>query len=111
MDTLIIKAELSEPPSETLPFRFLTQESKTTLHLDILIQSHKSMIDSYYHYLKNKGMLDYVEQIISLEEQELGIRLDTELNFPFTVLTKSITFVNTPNLLGQIKLLKYMPVV
>ena len=79
--------------------------SHCNLNLDCLIETNQESKDIYYHYLKPKGCLDYVEQIITPPENEFGIRLDTELNYPLTILTKKITCDNCINLLGQIKYL------
>lgn len=100
---LIIQAALSEPPTEILYFRYLTLASKTNLFLDCLIEAEQEMKDNYYHYLKIRGAFDYLSDIITPKENEFGIRLDTVLNYPMTILTKSITAQNVINLLGQIK--------
>ena len=61
------------------------------------------MKDSYYHFLKSQGSMDFIDQLITPEENENGIRLDTKLNFPLTILATKITAQNCTNLLGQIK--------
>ena len=102
---LIISAGLSEPPTETLPFRYLTSVSKCDYKLDVLIESEQSMKDSYWTFLIKRGMFDYVQDIITPEERENGIRVDIEFNYPKTVVTKKITIENQETLLKHIALL------
>ena len=51
-------------------------------------------------------MFDFIDDIIVPEWRIEGVRIDTELNYPKTVQTKSIIFENTLELLGQIKCLR-----
>ena len=102
---LIISAGLSEPPTESLPFRHLTSVSKCDYKLDVLIESNQSMKDLYYVFLVKMGMFDYVQDIITPEEKENGIRIDYELNYPKTVVVNKITFENQLNILRHIALL------
>ena len=100
---LIIVSTLSEPPSDGLYFRFLTMVVKTDLNMDVVVESEKELIDHYYHFLKSKGYMDYVDDFIIPEWREEGIRIDTELKYPMTIKTPYIKYENTLNLLGQIK--------
>jgi hypothetical protein len=102
---LIIQASLAEPPTEILFFRFLTLGAHDNLKLDCLLETEQELKDSYYFFLKRQGCMDYLSYIITPPENEFGIRLDTTLNYPLTILTKSITAQNVVNLLGQIKCL------
>ena len=105
---LIIVSELSQPPSEGLYFRFLTMVVKTDLNMDVVVESEKELIDHYYKFLKSKGCMDYVDDLIIPEWREEGVRIDTELRYPMTVKTPYIKCENTLNLLGQIKSLSLM---
>ena len=87
---------------EGLYFRFLTLCAKMDLEYDVLIESKEEEIDDYYKYLKRKGWFDFVDDFI-LPNQEEGVRIDTELNYPMTIKAPYIRCENTPNLLGQIK--------
>ena len=102
---LIIQAGLSEPPTECLPFRYLTSVSKCHYKLDVLIESDQSMKDLYYAFLLKMGMFDYIQDMITPEEKENGIRIDYELNYPKTVIVNKITFENQLNILKHIALL------
>ena len=102
---LIILAGLSEPPTESLPFRYLTSVSKCDYKLDVLIESEQFMKDSYWVFLRKTGMFDYIQDIITPEEKENGIRVDYELNYPKPVVTQKITLDNQEKLLKHIAVL------
>ena len=104
---LIISASLStDPPSEGLYFRLLTMIAKKDLDYDIALEADKELIDFYYHFLKKRGWYDFVDDIITPEENEEGVRIDTSLSYPRTILTRHIRCENTTNLLGQLKSLR-----
>ena len=50
-------------------------------------------------------MFDYVQDIVTPEEKENGIRVDYELNYPKTVVTQKITLDNQEKLLKHIAVL------
>lgn len=50
-------------------------------------------------------MFDYIQDIITPEEKENGIRIDYELNYPKTVVAKTIRFENESLLLKHIAIL------
>ena len=50
--------------------------------------------------------MDYVSEIVIPEYRIEGVRIDTELNYPKTILVKSISCENVLSLLGQVKFLK-----
>lgn len=104
---LIITSKIAcDPPSEGLYFRHFTMEAKHALDYDILLESEKESIDFYYKFLKERGWYDFIDSIITPQEREEGVRIDTELTYPRTILTKYIRCENTLNLLGQIKSLR-----
>ena len=76
---LIIPANLCEPPSEGLMFRYLTLVSKKELKYSNLLEAPNDMIDMYYRYLKARGMFDYIDDIISPPHRETGVVLKVEL--------------------------------
>ena len=106
MQTLIIKAELSNPPSEILAFRTLTMFACLRLYLDNLIELEQDCKDIYYHYLKARGAMDFIAQLITPRENERGIRIDLDYNYPLTIKTDRIIFKNIFGLLGQINYLR-----
>ena len=104
---LIISASLStDPPSEGLYFRFLTMVAQKDLNYDIALETDKELIDFYYHFLKKRGWFDYVNDFVTPEDNEEGVRIDTSLSYPRTILTRHIRCENTTNLLGQLKSLR-----
>jgi hypothetical protein len=76
------------------------------LGYDIALEADKELIDFYYHFLKKRGWYDFVDDIITPEENEEGVRIDTSLSYPRTILTRHIRCENTTNLLGQLKSLR-----
>lgn len=103
---LIINACLSEPPSESLYFRYFTLAAKAHLDYEVLIESKRDMTDFYFAYLRERGMMDFVSEIIVPEYRVEGVRIDTELIYPKTILVKRISCENVLSLLGQVKLFK-----
>ena len=104
---LIISANLStDPPSEGLYFRLLTMIAQKDLNYDVALETNEELVDFYYHFLKKRGWFDFVDGIVTPEENEEGVRIETELSYPRTILTKHIRCENTTNLLGQLKSLR-----
>jgi len=104
---LIISASLStDPPSEGLYFRLLTMIAQKDLSYDVALEADRELIDFYYHFLKKRGWYDFVDGLVTPEENEEGVRIDTSLSYPRTILTKHIRCENTTNLLGQLKSLR-----
>jgi hypothetical protein len=104
--TLIVVSELTT--NEGLYFRYLTSVAKLHYGMDVIVEAQKEQRDYFYSLLKEKGLYDFVSEIISPEIKEEGIRLDTEMNYPLTVTTKKICVTNVSNLITQIKLLGYI---
>lgn len=102
---MIIVAGLTEPPTETLPFRHVTAVSKCEYRLDVLVESPQKMKDLYWYFMRDVGMLDYVEDIITPREREEGVRLDYEFNYPRTIVAGRITIENQIDLLKHIAIL------
>ena len=98
---LIVVSELT--CNEGLYFRHLTMIAKEELDYDILIESEREAIDHYYALLKSKGWFDFVDDFITPQHNEYGVRLDTQLNYPMTIRAPLISCENTLNILGQIK--------
>lgn len=73
--------------------------------MSVLLESQREFIDIYFHYLKKKGYYDYVDEILPATTTEEGIRLESQLNYPKTIITDRITFVNIHNVLGQVAVL------
>lgn len=75
------------------------------LYFSILLEvCHKDQ-DFYYKQMKRAGLMDFIEELITPEDKEEGIRLDSEIVYPKTILVKKITFENVVGILGQVKFL------
>ena len=104
---LIIRDELVNPPTWFASFRDLTLCCSIFLKLDVLIASSPEHRDSYYSWMKPRGGMDFISQIISPGEQD-GINLDTEARCAPTIITDRISPENVHYLLGRIKAIKEM---
>jgi hypothetical protein len=98
---LIVVSNLTT--NEGLYFRYLTMMAAKNICMNILVEAQAQQRDYYYKLLKQKGLNDYVMDFITPEEREEGIRLDTESNFPLTVVTENICSDNVTSLILQIK--------
>ena len=98
---LIVVSHLTT--NEGLYFRYLTMVTSLNLGLDVLVESQKQQRDYYFNLLKKKGLYDYVMEIVTPEEREEGIRLDTDMNFPLTITAENISCVNVMSLILQIQ--------
>ena len=94
--------------NEGLYFRYLTNVVKLHYKMDVVVEAQKDQIDYYYKILKKEGLYDFVDGFISPDTREEGVRLDTEMNFPLTVTTKTISVSNVAHLIAQIKTLGYI---
>lgn len=101
---LLINAFLSEPPSDSLAFRYVTLISKQNFNMDILLLTEQEMKDKYYKYLRLKGLFDYIDYILTKEEkQEYGLKLDNDTKNPPVIKLKAIVFENQIKILENIK--------
>ena len=82
--------------------------AKSHLGMDIVVEAQEDEIDHYYKILKERGLYDFVSEIVPPRYRVEGVRVDTELNYPLTVKTNKICVTNVLNLIGQIKLLGYV---
>ena len=98
---LIVVSHLTT--NEGLYFRYLTMVTSMNLGLDVLVESQQQQRDYYFNLLKRKGLYDYVMEIVTPEEREEGIRLDTEMNFPLSVTAEKISVDNVMSLIVQIQ--------
>tara|TARA_Y100001938_G_scaffold142258_1_gene213192 strand:- start:107 stop:370 length:264 start_codon:yes stop_codon:yes gene_type:complete len=81
---------------------------QSNLKINVLIEAQRDQIDYYYSILKKKGYYDFVADMLSVDEREAGVRLDTEYNYPSTVIAEEITAQNVISLYLQIKALARM---
>lgn len=102
-DILVISDALVEPPSEVLPFRTVTMLAHENLEMEILLHTTQDMKDIFYHWMKPRGMMDYVTYILNELEYEDGVRLDVVGFYPHVITVKAIRIENQLSLLGHIK--------
>jgi len=97
---LIVIADLTT--NEGLYFRYLTMMADA----NVVVETAKPLVDYHYKNLKNQGLYDFVDDMVTPECDVEGIRIDTELNYPMTIQTDRIKVTNVLHLLEQIKQLK-----
>ena len=95
---------IDTPLSDSLAIRYVTAFSKCDLKLCNLIEVEQELKDAYFIYMKQLGLMDYVEQYVTPEERVPGIRLDVDFNYTNTIKTNSIDFGNTNRIIEQIKI-------
>jgi hypothetical protein len=100
---LLIQASLSEPPSDSLAFRYVTLVSKQKFDMNVLLLTEQEVKDMYYKYLLKKGLFDFIDGILTTQEKETGLRLDTKVERPPTIKLKAIVFENQVSILNKIK--------
>ena len=104
--SLIVVSDLTL--NEGLYFRYLSMTANSYLEMDVLVEAQKDQRDYYYKTLKRKGYYDCVSDIICPEDREAGIRIDTDYNYPMTIITDSICCTNAMSLIMQVKALVYI---
>ena len=104
MNLIINSMLIDTPRSDNLAIRYLTSYSKCDLKLCNLIEVEQELKDPYYKYMKQLGLMDYIDYYITPEEYESGIRLDIDFNYSNTIKTNCISFENTKALTKQLKL-------
>lgn len=93
-DILTISDSLLEPPSEISAIRTIDMICHDDLDMHILIHTTQEMKDFIYFWAKPRGLMDYIDYILSEWEYEDGIRVDTLGIYPNTVVEKSLTLNN-----------------
>ena len=98
---IIIEAELSAPPSEVTLFRDITLFSNSFLRQNVVLECEKFERDFYYHWLKDRGCWDYVEDFVN-PNTELGLSIRTKRG---KITAESINYNNYNLILNRIRLL------
>ncbi len=104
--TLIIRGELTEPPTWFPSFRELTMRLKGTAVTVILIESERELRDLYWKWTGRNGGRDFVNDLIFPDEYEPGIKLDlrSDRMHP-TVTAEKIVPENLQDLAGRVSAL------
>ena len=102
MALLLIRAELVNPPSDHLSFRDVTLYSTVQLHFDVVVETADDARDIYYTWMKKKGLLDFVKDVLTFGE-ETGLRLDYRVRTYDTIKVERIVPENLATILKMIK--------
>ncbi|MBK1880005.1 hypothetical protein [Pelagicoccus mobilis] len=97
---IIIRDELLNPPTWITSFRDLTLLCSMRLETDILIASED--VDRYYHWLRHRGAMDFVDDFIPPGRED-GLHIDIEPNFAPSIVTDRIVPENTHQLFQSIR--------
>jgi len=101
VNNIIVVAELVNPPSETFAFRSLTLCLKVFCQKNILLEVEQEQKDIYYSYIKRFGAHDYLDQMVTPEEFEYGVRIDYEFRFAPSIVVDRITLNNYREICGN----------
>lgn len=82
--------------------------SSDILKLSVLIETNPEKVDLSYKFLKDRGLMDYVDDLVIIGHKEEGIRIDKNHNYPKTIVVSSVNCENIIGLLGQIKFLSQL---
>ena len=94
---------IDTPLSDSLAIRYVMAFSSCDLKLYNLIEVEQEMKDAYFIYMKDLGLMDYVEQYVTPEERVSGLRIDVDFNYTNTIKTNSIDFGNAGRITEQLK--------
>ena len=98
--TLIIRDQLTCPPTWFASYRDLTLYCAVMLKLDIVLESADA--DTYYRWVKPRGGMDFIRDIVR-PGSEPGVHLDIERQFPATIITDRIAPENVHHLIAAIR--------
>ena len=98
--TLIIRDQLTCPPTWFASFRDLTLYCHVFLKQDIVIESEQT--DFYYHWIKPRGGMDFIADIVR-PGSECGLHLDFARHYPGTIVTDRIAPENVHRLIAAIR--------
>jgi len=105
-ETLIIRGELTEPPTWFPSFRELTMRLKGRAVAVILIESEREFRDLYWKWTGRNGGRDFVNDLIFSDEYEPGIKLDLQADRMHpTVTVSKIVPENLHDLAGRVSAL------
>ncbi len=100
--TLLIRDQLTCPPTWFASYRDLTLYCAVFLKLDIVLESENP--DPYYRWIKPRGGMDFIEDIVR-PGSERGVHLDITRQFPSTIITDRIAPENVHRLIASIRAL------
>ena len=102
---LLVHAPLCEPPTESLPFRYVLSCAKIDCSANVLLECEQGTEDMYWQFMRSRGMFDFISDII-FPLQEKGVSLDIKIRKQrATILTKYVRSVSYTHLTLQTILL------
>ena len=100
---LLVHAPLCEPPTESLPFRYVLSCAKIDCEASVLLECAHGTEDMYWQFMRSRGMFDFISDIV-WPLQEKGISLDIKIRRQrATILTKYVRFENQVQIVKQMK--------
>lgn len=100
--TLLIRDQLTCPPTWFLSYRDLTLYCAVMLKLDIVLESEDP--DVYYRWIRARGGMDFVKDFVRPGSED-GVHLDVEYHFTNTIITDRIAPENVHRLIASIRTL------
>ena len=100
---LLVNATLCEPPTESLPLRYVLSCAKIDCSANVLLECEQGTEDMYWQFMRSRGMFDFISDIV-WPLQEKGISLDIKIRRQrATILTKYVRFENQVEIVKQMK--------
>ena len=100
---LLVHAPLCEPPTESLPFRYVLSCAKIDCEASVLLECEQGTEDMYWQFMRSRGMFDFISDIV-WPLQEKGVGLDIEIRRQrATILAKYVRFENQIEIVNQMK--------
>ena len=100
---LLVHAPLCEPPTESLPFRYVLSCAKIDCNASVLLECEQGTEDMYWQFMRSRGMFDFISDIV-WPLQEKGVGLDIEIRKQrATILAKYVRFENQTQIIDQMK--------
>tara|TARA_Y100000994_G_scaffold175368_1_gene144706 strand:- start:39 stop:365 length:327 start_codon:yes stop_codon:yes gene_type:complete len=100
---LLVHAPLCEPPTESLPFRYVLSCAKIDCEASVLLECEQGTEDMYWQFMRSRGMFDFISDIV-WPLQEKGVGLDIEIRKQrATILAKYVRFENQIEIINQMK--------
>lgn len=98
---VIYDSVLTEPPSSVHCFRDVTLYANVFLEAENLIRCPKGTRSMYWHWIKKYGAHDFVEEILTYEEAQEGIKVGESQGLNYKYLNEN----NISQLINQLSLL------
>jgi hypothetical protein len=96
---IIYDSVLTEPPSSVHCFRDVTLYSNVFLNANNLLQCPKGTRSMYWRWIKKYGAHDFIEEILTSEEDQEGIYVGKNKKVNYKYINES----NMSNLINELK--------